>query len=429
MKSNLALWFSLLPLASPAAGLPDLALPQGVGVNIHFTRGHVPDLDLIAAAGFKVVRMDFSWAGTERQEGQYDFAEYDALTADLERRGLRPYYILDYSNPVFEEPITSRDPVHGQERRDIASPQHRGSVMAFARWAAAAAEHFKGRNVIWEIWNEPNIGFWKPKPDVAQYVALAQATCRAIRIVDPQAIIVAPATSEFPWPFLEDCFKAGLLDQIDAVSVHPYRDYRQGPETAAADYQRLRGLIARYASTDARKQLPILSGEWGYASHARGVSLETQGSFIARQQLANLLAGIPVSIWYDWKNDGANPAEREENFGTVTADLKPKPAYLAVQILTRELEGYHIEKRVEAGSPDDYVLLLANARSERKLAAWTTGAPHAITLQTTSTTPAEVQVISGQGQAATVAVRSGRLELEVRESPSYVTLGSSRLVE
>lgn len=29
--------------------------------------------------------------------------------------------------------------------------------------------------------------------------------------------------------FLEDCFKQGLLDKLDAVSVHPYRP--QAPET------------------------------------------------------------------------------------------------------------------------------------------------------------------------------------------------------
>jgi hypothetical protein len=44
---------------APAADLPEPVLPQGVGVNIHFTRDHDKDLDRIAAAGFKVVRMVF----------------------------------------------------------------------------------------------------------------------------------------------------------------------------------------------------------------------------------------------------------------------------------------------------------------------------------------------------------------------------------
>ena len=39
---------------------------------------------------------------------------------------------------------------------------------AFARWAAAAARHFQGRGILWEVYNEPNTKFWKPKADVQQ---------------------------------------------------------------------------------------------------------------------------------------------------------------------------------------------------------------------------------------------------------------------
>ena len=233
-------------LAGPAAGflalqvlaadLPPPVLPAGVGVNIHFNRGHEADLDLIAAAGIKVVRMDLGWAGIERQKGRYDWSAYDELTANLEKRGLQPLYILDYSNPLYEETVLSRNPVTGQEQRDTASPQRPESVAAFARWAAAAAERYRGRRVIWEIWNEPNISFWKPKPDVAQYNTLALATCRAIRAADPAATLIGPATSEIPLQFLEDHFACGILEYLDGVSVHPYRNYAKPPETAAAEY-------------------------------------------------------------------------------------------------------------------------------------------------------------------------------------------------
>jgi hypothetical protein len=154
-------------------------------------------------------------------------------------------------------------------------------VAAFARWTGEAAKRYKGRHVLWEIWNEPNIGFWKPRPDVRQYIAVFLATCEAVCAVDPQATLVGPASSEFPWTFVEELFRAGALTHLDAVSDHPYRNYRQGPETAGEDYQTLRRLVARYAPAE-KQDLPILSGEWGYATHTKGVSLETQAAFIAR---------------------------------------------------------------------------------------------------------------------------------------------------
>jgi hypothetical protein len=422
MISRLLMVLTLVPLMGVAADLPAPVLPAGVGVNIHFTRGHERDLDLIAAAGFKVVRMDFSWAGTERKPGEYSWADYDELTTNLTQRGLRAYYILDYSNALYEDASVSRDPVSGAERRDIAAPSKPASIAAFARWAAAAAAHFKGRDVIWEIWNEPNIGFWKPKPNVADYTALVLATCKAVRAADPEAKILAPGSSEFPWEFIEHLFKAGVLEQIDGVSVHPYRSYTKGPETAHEDYRKLRALIERYAPL-AKRNLPIISGEWGYATQTKGgVSLATQAAFSARQQLANLCAGVPISIWYDWKNDGPDAAYAEHNFGTVTQDLQPKPSYLAIQTLTRQLAGYRVARRLDGGTGPSWVVLLCNDDGDQKLAAWSTEGTGEFSLAAAGLTAEEVSAVDVTGTPLVPVVADGKLHLKFTAAPQYVTL-------
>ncbi|MBI5688016.1 MAG: cellulase family glycosylhydrolase [Verrucomicrobia bacterium] len=410
-----------LPSLLLAAELPPPVLPAGVGVNIHFTKGHEADLDLIAAAGFKFIRMDFGWQGIERKKGEYDWSAYDELTANLEKRGLRAIYILDYSNPLYEETFTATDRRTKRERKEIASPQRPESVAAFARWAGAAAKRYRGRHIIWEIWNEPNISFWKPKPDVAQYITLALATYRAVRAADPQATIVAPGSSGFPWEFFEAMFAAGLLKHLDAVSVHPYRPYHQPPESAASDYLRLRGLIAKYAPAG-KRNLPVISGEWGYATHDKGVSLDTQAAFIARQQLANLLDGVPLSIWYDWKNDGTDATYNEHNFGTVDHGLKPKPAYVAVQTMTRELAGYRVARRLFQASDDDFVLLCENAAGDHKLAAWTLGEPHAVTLDLDLAGADQLTAVNGDGSGYAPRVSRDRLTLDLGPLPKYITL-------
>jgi len=376
-KLNLSALICTLAGAALADGLPDLTVPDGVGVNIHFTSGHEQDLAMIQTAGFKWVRQDFFWTKTERQSGVYDWAEYDAFTDSLEKHGLNAYYILDYSNPLYEKTVVSTNPVTGQlENRSVASPQQPASVQAFAQWAGAAAEHYRGRKVIWEIWNEPNISFWKPTPDASQYATLALATAKAMRAADPHVCIVAPTTSEFPWKFLETVFQSGLLEYLDAVSVHPYRG--KPPETAARDYERLRELINRYAP--AGRKIPIISGEWGYPTTTKGISLDTQAAYIVRQQLSNLSSGIPVSIWYDWKNDGNDPNNSEHNFGMVDANLKPKPAYLAVQTMTRELSGFRIAGRQFAGDTNDFILTFTNSAGVTKYASWTSGKTHEVIL-------------------------------------------------
>jgi hypothetical protein len=66
-----------------------------------------------------------------------------------------------------------------------------------------------------------------------------------------------------------------MLEFLDGVRVHPCRAPNQPPETAA-DYKKLRELIARCAPESKRGKIPILSGEWGNASSIKGVSLETE---------------------------------------------------------------------------------------------------------------------------------------------------------
>ena len=146
--------------------------------------------------------------------------------------------------------------------------------------------------------------------------------------------------------------------------------------------------------------MPILSGEWGYSTCNRGVALEKQAAFAARQQLANLLSGVPLSIWYDWKNDGNDPNENEHNFGTVLPDLQPKPAYRAVQTLTRQLAGYRILRRLTLPDGEDYVLLCAGPAGADKLAAWTLGQPHRIALPLTAAGSNPPTAVSSRARAS-----------------------------
>lgn len=139
-----ALFFLLvLTLAAAAQIHPSLPEPgtlDGLGVNIHFTEPQPGELEMIRAAGFRWVRMDFTWAATEPEPGRYDFAKYDSLLAALEKAGLRAYFILDYGHPKFadagdRQPFTSR----------AGTPEFRD---AFAEWAVAAVGHFKGRGIV-----------------------------------------------------------------------------------------------------------------------------------------------------------------------------------------------------------------------------------------------------------------------------------------
>ena len=342
-----------------ADSLPPPVVPQCVGVNIHFTGAPVRDLDGLASGGFGWIRMDFVWEAVEKTKGRYDFSAYDQLLEGLTARHIKPLFILDYGNKLYQDD----------------SPRSPEAQAAFARFAAAAATHYKGKPVLWEIWNEPNGGFWKPNADAEEYGRLALVTAQAIKQADPRATVLAPGTSGIPLGFLEHVFQMGLLKYIDAVSLHPYRGPLDTPETAAPEYRAVRLLIHRYAPKG--RQIALVASEWGYSSV--NVTEERQAQYLTREWLSNLAEGIRLSIWYDWHDDGTDPKEGEHHFGTLRYDYTPKPAFLAAQALTQALRGFTFVKRLPVASDKDYLLLFADGPVV-KLAAWTTGDDHATVL-------------------------------------------------
>ncbi len=385
-----------------AEGIPGRTIPLQFGVNIHFVEPQERDIDMIAAAGFRFVRMDFAWSHVERERGKYNFSGYERLVNSLARRNIRPLFILDYGNRLYDGGLAP----HTEEGR-----------AAFCKFAAAAAKRFAARGVLWEIWNEPNLDkFWRPKANAEDYCALAIDVCKALRQADPKCTILAPATSGIRLKFIEEVFKAGPLKWLDGVTVHPYRS--RAPETVTWEYKRLRELIDKYAPAG-KKALPILSGEWGYSLlHHGGIpfSAEKQASYLARQFLINLMNDVRLSIWYDWHDDGPDPKETEHNFGIVTYKYDLKPSYLSARTLLDVLSGLKFAERIPLESPGDYALSFSNGK-KRVVAAWSTRQAHSISLPVKA---GKVKIVSMTGETRQAKTKEGRLHIEISGNPEYI---------
>ncbi|MGH2497145.1 MAG: cellulase family glycosylhydrolase [Ktedonobacteraceae bacterium] len=394
------------------SGLPQSIVPDGLGVNVQFTATDTSAIvTKIADAGFRFARLDMLWNLVEQARGHYDFSIYEPIVGALAARGIRPLFILDYNNPLYDNthspPLTEVGPQTDQVRQ------------AFARFAAVAAEHFKADSVVWEIWNEPdNPRFWYPKPDPDSYMTLAKAAIGAMRQADPQATIVGPALVglepkyQDAWNFLQRCFVLGLPTLVDAISVHSYR--LGAPESATPDYQRLRTLLTRYAPPE-KTNLPIICSEWGYS--LTWVSEQQQAEYFARLYLINLLNNLPLTIWYNW-HDGPDPKQIEDNFGLVTYTDQPKIVYSAAQTLTHELTNFRFAERISLPSNADYALLFTNGPA-RKRVVWTTDSSHTVALPMNGTS---VTVTNLTGETRTLPIINGQLTLELSGSPQYVKI-------
>ena len=391
-----------LPLATvpPGAGV----LRERLGANIHFTSDEQA-LDALHDAGVRWVRMDLIWSWVE-QQGAYDFSAFDALVAALEARDMAAHFILDYGHPDHES-------------GPGWPPQTPDEVLAFGDYAQAAAAHFAGHDVQFEVWNEANLdSFWPPAADVTQYAALASEAVHRVHLGNAAALVSTTGTSGVDIHFLRGCLALGCADEADAIGVHPYR--MGGPESAAEEILLLRGVIEAALPSNP----PVWDTEWGYSSSWYGSGHDTgprerQAVLASREVLTSWSLGFPIAVYYDVRDDGVDPANNEHNFGLLANDYSDKPAMVALRTLssiaeTRVLTAFGLAE------PTTLHVLELQGPTDRVYAIWTSaeGAESSIAV------PADAQAVDMLGAAIPLSPNGDTAALAIREDsgPVYVTV-------
>ncbi len=399
------------------AELPESGFPQSCGVQLkthNFTSG---TLDEVHKLGFRVLRRGFYWSSIEKEKGVYDFSSYDAQMKQARRLGITVVGVLFGNNALHED--------DGQ-----GGIQTEAGRQGFAKFAAALAERYKAQNVLWEVWNEPNVStFWRKngkhnsKEFAAEYSALVKAVAPVMRKADPNCFVMAGSVSNYWEPsyeWTESCFKNGILKSgIRGWSVHPYGV--KTPEEFAIGHARMRELLKKYGAPE----FPILNTERGFAvkETAEGWSggskeraREFQAWHLVRQFMIDQLHGIPLTVWYEW--DGKKFGISDEG-GTC-------PAYKACQVMFEQMNGYQLVKRIPSDSELDYVLLFQNKTGKRKLVAWTAPLPggtpdetvnHRVALELVK--GSSVDIVDLNGGVKKVPTD---LQLELSGAPQYVSL-------
>ena len=204
-----------------------------------------PIIPLLGKSGIKHARCQTGWIKCEKTPGVYDFGWLDAIVDALLAEGIQPWFSVSFGNPLYT-------PNHRYaelwerytEARKMEIPGHaRGYVSevpllhgeeamaAFLRYAAALAEHFKGRVTVYEIWNEPE-HFWHcNNVDVAardgavalarNYTELVRRTGEAIRQVDPTVKIAANSCG-IGNSYINELGYCGMGNYIDIYTYHYY---------------------------------------------------------------------------------------------------------------------------------------------------------------------------------------------------------------
>lgn len=331
-------WWCIAIVLGLGAGCASAA-PFLVGTSAHFESGKTEVEGFLvrsAQLGTNTFRTDLHWGSIEQTKGRLAFP---AALAPLERAilataaaGGAPLLILDYGNPFYD---------------GGSFPLSDEAQAAFVRYVEFVVRRYQGKVRHYEVWNEWNIGLATGHPvpytypgSARDYARLLKKVYRAIKGIDPDAVVIAGAVANRDATWLQE-MTAAADHHYDGISVHPYnysaRGASRSPEEAIAWVRQLRPNLP--AAADGQPPLLFLT-EMGWPNDAgqHGTDTETTAAWLARLYfLAKASGDIGGVWWYDYQDDGTEPLDPEHNFGLVTRRGAPKPAFFAMADVARLL--------------------------------------------------------------------------------------------
>ena len=271
----------------------------------------------------------FNWSSIEREKGHFDFSGYDAYVDGAKAAGKKVIAVLAYQTDwIFP---------NGESKKYIP-PEY---IPDFLHYIEETVKHFQGRVDVWNIWNEPNIFFWKGTD--REFYELSRLTALKIRETDPDAYIVGGAYSRAPKRFIKKMNEAGGMKNLDGLAFHPYA---RNPAGAMGVHDR----FVKIAS-DINFKGDIWITEIGHPTggmYPHKTTLEKLPSYVVKELCGVAARGVRATLWYqlfDHYNKGEVPKRKpswqssEDFFGLLYPNLQRKDAAYAYGLCGKFIPG------------------------------------------------------------------------------------------
>lgn len=274
----------------------------------------------------QVSRNSLLWHRVEPRRGARDWSVPDAVVDGLVEAGIRPLLVV-YGSPSWANGVGEQ--VAGNEmyvpEREAA---FRAWLTRYREFVRAAAARYRGKVVHWELWNEPNEGwFWKPRPSPERYARFYREMRRAILEVNPGAQVAvgglpgADGSVNITAPeFLRRLRELRL--RPDIVALHPYTSDSLAPETQRPYENDF--VDIEHVYQEARRGNPNVElwlTEWGWSTGY--VSPVTQAAYLERSLELVATRYRYVSLATVFLDHDRPPRLYH---GLLDAELNPKPA-------------------------------------------------------------------------------------------------------
>lgn len=288
--------------------------PMTVGVSVHFGQGWAENRwDMLAASNAPLVREALGWRLVESKRRQYSFtAETSGHLDRLCATGRKVVLVTLMHNPLYDGGKT----VYTGAGRS-----------AFAAYLGTVAKRYAGCLAAIEIGNEinirPNMTGIAASDRPTYYTAILAAVYPAIKAAAPDVAVLGGSTNVIGTGFLESLAAAGMLDHVDGIAVHPYR---QDPANVDWELERLATELAAYGPAR-----PVWATEFS-KDFAAG---EDSAGFFARMVTLMSAAGVTKSVWYALADQPAFPTMGLYTTGGARKPAGDAYAYFTTSVLPR----------------------------------------------------------------------------------------------
>lgn len=284
-------------------------------------------LTLMQQAGIAWTRFDFEWDQMEYAEGVWSFTRFDTIYNDAQARGIQLIAML----PQWGAPVWIGI--------DYQSPMGADN---YAAYVSQVVRHFKGKILIYELGNEPDLAlFWPPSPDAASYSAYLKAGYEAVKSNDPNASVLTAGLTDNAVAFLTGMYSNGAKGYFDYLAFHPY-SWPNSPD-GNSGFATMNQLNAIMSANGDLKPIMVTEVGWPSTTQSGGVLESTQATYIAhvfQKVMFEDYKFVPIVCIYDFIDDGTDKINPEDNFGLVRYDYSTKPSYSTIQLERQTYNNY-----------------------------------------------------------------------------------------
>ncbi len=272
---------------------------------------------ILRRMGIAWVRERLSWGQVEPRRGEFRWGKYDAVAQAMHAEGIHVYQIF-HDSPGWSRP--------GKNKADTRNPDDLRDVYRFTK---TASRHYSEQIQAWEVWNEPDIGFW---PDLSdRFAGLHKAAYLGIRAGNPRATVLLGSLCRGPSPFADRLLGSGAQDYFEVYNVHTY--------SRPKDYTRVIGQYLEVAARHGVQDRPVWLTEAGIRlrhtpeGRLTAADRKRQAEYVPKSVVMSLACGVDRHFVFVFPHY----LERGIQFGLLHPDLSPRPAVLALATAVRVL--------------------------------------------------------------------------------------------